>query len=54
MMLGNEDHPFEMRFGDVLTIVTEDGNKNVTLERDGVQTSVNQYITEDSIFIQLG
>ena len=51
--LGTEERPFRLVRGDVLTITTEDGRKGVTLKRDGVETSVNQHITEDSKFIQI-
>ena len=40
--------------GDIVNIVTEKGNKNVTLTREGVTIGINNYLSEDSEFIQLG
>lgn len=51
--LGTELHPLNMLYGDKVTITTEDGKKNVTLTRDGETTSINQYMTEDSVFFQI-
>ena len=42
-----------MTAGDVLTITTADNDKHVYLTHDGVTTEVNEYLTEDSVFIQL-
>lgn len=53
LRLGSESNPFEMVAGDVLTITTSDNDKHVYLTHDGVTSEVNQYITEDSVFIQL-
>lgn len=39
--------------GDVLLITTGNTNKHVYLIRNGVQTEVNEYLTEDSVFFQL-
>lgn len=39
--------------GDVVTITTGTGNKHVYLTREGVTTEINEYLTEDSEFIQL-
>lgn len=53
LKLGTESNPFTMVAGDVLTITTSDNDKHVYLTHDGVTNEVNQYITEDSTFIQL-
>lgn len=51
--IGSQGNPFEMIAGDVLTITTSDNDKHVYLTSGGVTTEVNQYLTEDSVFIQL-
>ena len=51
--VGSSGNSFSMQAGDVLTITTSDNDKHVYLKRNGVITEVNQYITEDSVFIQL-
>lgn len=51
--VGSIAHPFTMERGDVLTITTAVNNKHVRLTRNGVVTEVNEYLTEDSEFIQL-
>lgn len=51
--IGSSLYPFDMLAGDTLTITTSDNDKHVYLTRNGVTTEVNQYITEDSTFIQL-
>lgn len=51
--IGSELFPFNMLAGDQLTITTSDNDKHVYLTRNGVITEINQYITEDSTFIQL-
>lgn len=51
--VGTETKPFNMIAGDVLTITTSDNDKHVYFTRDGATTEVNQYLTEDSVFIQL-
>ena len=51
--LGTTAVPFNMIFGDQVTITTETNNKHVYLERGGVKTEINEYLTEDSEFIQL-
>ena len=42
-----------MSRGDVLTITTAVNNKHIKLKSGGVVTEVNEYMTEDSEFIQL-
>lgn len=39
--------------GDVVTVTTDSGNKKVMLTHDGVTSSINQYLSEDSSFLQL-
>ena len=51
--IGTASKPMNLTRGDTLTIYTADNNKRVTLTHDGVATNVNQYLTEDSTFIQL-
>ena len=51
--IGTASKPMNLTRGDVLTIETSDNNKHVYLTHNGVTTNVNQYLTEDSTFIQL-
>lgn len=51
--LGSDDDVFEMIYGDKIIITTETNNKNVYLIRDGVKTVINEYINEESEYIQL-
>lgn len=51
--LGSTANPFTMLRGDVLVITTATNNKHIRLTRGGVTTEVNEYMTEDSEFIQL-
>lgn len=51
--VGSSAKPFHMIVGDTLKITTGTNDKHVYLIRDGVRTEVNQYLTEDSEFIQL-
>lgn len=53
MTLGSEAIPFQMVAGDQVRITTSDNDKHVYLTHEGITTEVNQYITEDSVFIQL-
>lgn len=53
IVLGSQSHPFQMQYGDVVRIVTEDNKKNITRIRDGVEESINQYMSEDSKFFQI-
>jgi len=39
--------------GDKITITTETNNKKVRFTHDGVTTEINEYLDEDSEFIQL-
>lgn len=51
--VGSTAHPFVLESGDVLVITTQTNNKHVKLTSGGVTTEVNEYLTEDSEFIQL-
>lgn len=51
--IGSASKPFHMARGDVLTITTAVNNKHIKLKGGGVVTEVNEYMTEDSEFIQL-
>jgi len=51
--VGSTAKPLETLVGDVVTITTGTGNKHIYLTRDGVTTEINEYLTEDSEFIQL-
>ncbi len=44
---------FDMQAGDVITITTEPGNKNITLLRDGVKTNIFNALTADSTWLIL-
>ena len=51
--VGTSNKPMQMVAGDVITITTSDNDKHVYLTHMGVTTEVNEYLTEDSVFIQL-
>lgn len=51
--IGSSSKPFVMIRGDVLVITTGINNKHIRLTRGGITTEVNEYMTEDSEFIQL-
>lgn len=51
--VGTLAHPMNMVSGDVLTITTETNNKKVMLTHEGVTTEINEYLDEESEFIQL-
>lgn len=53
LTLGTVARQFVMEAGDQIRITTADNNKHVYLIRNGVETEVNEYLTEDSVFIQL-
>lgn len=53
IQLGSEDYPFEMVNGDVVIITTAVNDKHVYLLRGTEKTEINEYMTEDSVFIQL-
>lgn len=51
--IGSDNYPLVMEFGDKIIITTTDGNKHVYLVHSGIQVEVNEYLTDDSEFIQL-
>lgn len=51
--VGSEAKEFKTEPGDIVTITTGTGNKHIYLTHEGVTSEVNQYMTEDSEFIQL-
>lgn len=51
--VGTENNPLELGAGDVVRITTGDNDKHVYLVSDGVEEEINQYLSEDSVFIQL-
>lgn len=51
--VGSAAKSLETEAGDIITITTATGNKHVYLTREGVTTEINEYLTEDSEFIQL-
>lgn len=53
IQVGTDTMPFNMQPGDILKITTGTNEKNAYLIRDGEQTKVNEYLEEESEFIQL-
>lgn len=53
IQLGSESYPFEMENGDVVIITTAVNNKHVYLIRGETKTEINEFITEESKYIQL-
>lgn len=53
IQLGSEDYPFDMVNGDVVIITTSVNDKHAYLLRGTEKTEVNEYITEESKYIQL-
>lgn len=51
--VGTDAMPFTMDVGDKLIITTGTGNKHVYYVHEGIQTEINEYLDEDSEFIQL-
>ena len=51
--IGTENNPLEMAIGEKIIILTGSSNKHVYLLRDGVRTEINEYLENDSVFIQL-
>ena len=51
--IGTEGNPLNMITGDKVIITTHTNNKHVYLERAGVRTEINEYLSENSEFIQL-
>lgn len=53
IQIGTDDYPFNMEPGDVVKITTGTNEKNVYLIKDGTETKINEYLEEESEFIQL-
>lgn len=53
IQIGTDDYPFNMEPGDVVKITTGTNKKNVYLIKDGTETKINEYLEEESEFIQL-
>lgn len=53
LQIGAKGYPFTMENGDVLIITTGVNDKHVYLLRDGGETEINEYLTEDSKFLQI-
>jgi hypothetical protein len=51
--VGTTSNPLNLVSGDVLTITTQTNNKKVKLTHGGTTTEINEYLDEDSEFIQL-
>lgn len=51
--VGTINKPLVMASGDTVRITTSNNNKHVYLTHEGTTTEINQYLTEDSVFIQL-
>lgn len=51
--VGTSTKPLEMEAGDVLRITTSDNDKHVYLTHESVTEEINEYLTEESVFIQL-
>lgn len=53
IQIGTDDYPFDMEPGDVVRITTGTNEKNVYLIKGGEETKINEYLDEESEFIQL-
>lgn len=51
--VGTDRKPLNMIRGDRVIITTETNNKNVYLIHNGLKKTINEYLDEDSVFIQL-
>ncbi len=51
--VGTTDHPLQLAAGEAVKITTGTNNKNVYLISNGQETKINEYLDEDSEFIQL-
>ncbi len=51
--VGTADHALQLAAGEVVKITTGTNNKNVYLISNGQETKINEYLDEDSEFIQL-
>lgn len=53
IQIGTDEYPFDMEVGDIVKITTGTNEKNVYLIKDGETTKINEYLDEESEFIQL-
>ena len=53
IQIGTDDYPFTMDPGDIVRITTGTNQKNVYLIRGSEQTTINEYLEDESEFIQL-
>lgn len=53
IQIGTPEFPFDMEPGDVVRITTGTNEKNVYLIKDGETRKINEYLDEESEFIQL-
>lgn len=53
VQIGSISYPFTMQGNDRIIITTSVNDKHIYLIRNGVKTEINEYMTEDSTFIQL-
>lgn len=53
IQIGSDSYPFNMVIGDSVIITTSVNDKHVYLLRNGVKTEINEYLTEDSKFLQI-
>lgn len=51
--VGTVGNPLNLIAGDKVIITTHTNNKHVYLERNGVRTEINEYLSEESEFLQL-
>lgn len=51
--IGTTANPFTLHAGEVIRITTETNNKHIYLISGGVTTEINNYLSEESEFIQL-
>ncbi len=51
--IGTPEFPFDMETGDIVRITTGTNEKNVYLIKDGETKKINEYLDEESEFIQL-
>ena len=51
--VGTSGKPLQLVAGDKVTITTGTNNKHVYLTHEGVQSEINEYLSENSEFIQL-
>ena len=53
IQVGTDDYPLNMEPGDVVRITTGTNEKNVYFIHNGQETKINEYLEEESEFIQL-